>query len=50
VDRSASDQEIKTGYRKMAMKHHPDKGGDPETFKKVNQAHEVSASILKKNV
>jgi curved DNA-binding protein CbpA len=26
-------------YRKIAMKHHPDKGGDKETFVKLNAAY-----------
>jgi len=30
VDKSASDVIIKKAFRKQAMKHHPDKGGDAE--------------------
>lgn len=42
VDRSASVDEVKKAYRKLAMRHHPDKpGGDSEKFKSINQAHEV---------
>tara|TARA_A100001015_G_C14942280_1_gene693088 strand:+ start:37 stop:933 length:897 start_codon:yes stop_codon:yes gene_type:complete len=29
---------IRRAYHKMALKHHPDKGGDPEKFKKVLEA------------
>ncbi|CEL99126.1 unnamed protein product [Vitrella brassicaformis CCMP3155] len=32
---------IKKAYRKLAMKHHPDKGGDPELFKEIGRAYEV---------
>ena len=32
---------IKTAYRKLASKHHPDKGGDQEQFKKVQKAYET---------
>lgn len=41
VDKNASKDEIKKAYRKLAMKKHPDKGGDPEEFKKISEAYEV---------
>merc|ERR1719440_8212 len=41
VDKSASSAEIKKAYRKLAVKHHPDKGGDPEMFKEITRAYEV---------
>lgn len=34
----ASENEVKSAYKKLAMKHHPDKGGDPEKFKEINDA------------
>lgn len=39
--RSATTADIKKAYRKESMKHHPDKGGDEETFKLVVEAHAV---------
>ena len=41
VSKDASQDEIKKAYKTLAMKHHPDKGGDPEVFKKVSEAYEV---------
>ena len=41
VDKGASPEEIKSSYRKLAIKNHPDKGGDEEKFKKIQRAYEV---------
>jgi len=41
VEKNATESEIKKAYRKLAMKHHPDKGGDPDTFKEMTLAHSV---------
>merc|ERR1719463_537883 len=40
-EKNASESEIKKAYRKLAVKHHPDKGGDPEKFKEITRAYEV---------
>merc|ERR1719326_1092345 len=40
VEKNANDSEIKKAYRKLAVKHHPDKGGDPEKFKEITRAYE----------
>ncbi|KAL7487823.1 hypothetical protein ACHAW6_013438 [Cyclotella cf. meneghiniana] len=41
VDKNADDKEIKKAYRKLAVKHHPDKGGDEHKFKEISAAYEV---------
>ena len=35
VNRNASQSDIKRAFKKQAMKHHPDKGGDAEKFKEI---------------
>ncbi len=42
LSKSATADEIKRAYRKLAMEHHPDKhGGDDAQFKEVSEAYEV---------
>lgn len=50
VGRNASQDEIKSAYRKMAMKHHPDRGGDEATFKKISEAYDVLSDPKKKEI
>lgn len=40
VPRGATEEEIKKAYRKLAMKHHPDRGGNEAEFKKIKEAYE----------
>lgn len=35
-----SKNEIKTVYRKLVLKYHPDKGGSPEKFRQIQEAYE----------
>lgn len=50
VPKSASADEIKKSYRKMAIKLHPDKGGDPEEFKTVQHAFDVLGNEQKRKI
>lgn len=50
VDRNATESEIKSAYKKQAMQHHPDRGGDEATFKNISKAYEVLSSPEKRQI
>jgi curved DNA-binding protein CbpA len=37
--------DIKKAFRKLALKHHPDKGGDKAFFQKLTEAYEILTSV-----
>lgn len=41
LNNEASQEEIKKAHRKLVKEHHPDKGGDEERFKKIQEAYDV---------
>jgi molecular chaperone DnaJ len=41
VPKSATADEIKKAYRRLARKHHPDAGGSEEKFKEIGEAYDV---------
>lgn len=41
VNKNASADEIKKAFRRLAVQHHPDRGGDETKFKEINEAYEV---------
>ncbi|KAG7194014.1 uncharacterized protein KQ657_005213 [Scheffersomyces spartinae] len=48
---SASEQDIKKGYRKQALKYHPDKPtGDTEKFKEISEAFDILSNADKRQV
>lgn len=48
VSKSASQDEIKKAFRKLAQKYHPDAGGDEDKFKEINEAYAVLSDPEKK--
>lgn len=48
LSRDAGPDEIKKAYRKLAVKYHPDKGGDPEKFKEISNAYQILSDPDKK--
>ena len=41
IARNATQEEIKKAYKRAALTHHPDKGGDEEAFKSLKVAFET---------
>jgi molecular chaperone DnaJ len=41
VKKDASADELKKAFRRAAVEHHPDRGGDEAKFKEINEAYEV---------
>lgn len=48
LKKGATDKDIKKAYRKKAMEHHPDKGGDEKVFKEITEANEILSDKQKK--
>jgi DnaJ-class molecular chaperone len=50
VDRSASSEDIKQAFRRLAKEHHPDKGGDKKKFQQIQEAYETLSDPQKRQV
>ena len=50
VSESSNQDDIKKAYRKLSLKHHPDRGGDAEQFKKINEAYSVLGDVEKRKM
>lgn len=48
IEPSATQEQIKEAYKKLVRQHHPDRGGDTELFKKINEAHDILKDPVKR--
>ena len=49
VSKNSSQDDIKKAYRRLAMKHHPDKGGDEHKFKEISVAYDTLSDPQKRS-
>ena len=50
LKQGASADEVKKAFRKIAVKEHPDKGGDPNKFRLYTEAYEILSNPEKKEL
>jgi len=50
IEKDATQDQIRKAYKKMAAKHHPDKGGDEAVFKDIQKAHEILGDERKREL
>lgn len=50
ISKNASESEIRKAYKAKSMKHHPDRGGNEEEFKKINEAYQTLKDPQKKQM
>merc|ERR550532_1890646 len=43
-----TDEDVKRSFRRLALEHHPDKGGQKERFQEINNAYEVLSDPLRR--
>lgn len=50
IGRDASGEDIKVAWRRFSKQHHPDKGGDKETFQRGQRAYEILSDPEKRRI
>jgi DnaJ family protein C protein 9 len=50
INKDANSDEIKKAYRKAALTHHPDKGGNSEKFKAISAIHAILSDPEKRKI
>ena len=48
ISKNADEKAIRKAYKQKSMQHHPDRGGDEEQFKKVNEAYSTLKDPVKR--
>lgn len=48
VTKDVNDADLKKAYKRMASKHHPDKGGDEAKFKEAKEAYDILSNAQKR--
>jgi len=50
VEKNATPEDIRKAYKKKSMQHHPDRGGNEEEFKRVNEAYQTLSDAQKRGM
>ena len=50
IERDADKDEVRKAYKKLSMKHHPDKGGNEEDFKAISKANDILSDDRKRQI
>ena len=48
IDKKANKEDVKKAFRKLAQKHHPDKGGSEDKFKEITEAYSILSDDKKR--